>query len=120
MSARTVVSEDTGVEALPPQAGVQPPESSTNARFSCFSPALTMSEIACGLLSSGMKYAGWLKPVFGGGGGVDDGDVEGVVDGVVDGGGVVDGFVEGVVDGVVGPLLDELVPPGPSRLTSSA
>jgi hypothetical protein len=63
-----------------------------------------------------MKYAGWLKPEFGGGGGgVELADVVGEVDGV-------DGEVDGVLDelGVVGPLLDEPPPVGPSRLTSSA
>jgi hypothetical protein len=68
-----------------------------------------------------MKYAGWLKPVFGGGG-TELAEVVGVVGGVV---GVVVGVVAGVVGvvvGVVGGLLDEPEPDpaGPSRLTSSA
>jgi hypothetical protein len=67
-----------------------------------------------------MKYAGWLKPVSGGGGGVELEDelagVVGVVLGVL---GVVVGVLGGVVDGPLDPL-DDPGPAGPSRLTSSA
>ena len=45
MSFATVVSDETGIEALPSHAGVHPPESSTNARLNCFSPESLMIEI---------------------------------------------------------------------------
>src|SRR5262249_13642477 len=52
----TVESDATLCAASPPQAGVQPPESRTNARLKFFTPeALIAVVMSCGLFSSGMK-----------------------------------------------------------------
>src|ERR1700742_2221865 len=92
MSAATAVSVDTA--SVPSHAGVQPPESRTNARLNSFSPESAMIEpMAGGSLSSGIRYAGWVKPVVANGGGV------------------------GLVGGGVGVVV---VPAGPVRFTSSA
>ena len=52
----TVLSDATLWPASPSQAGVQPPESRTNARLKARAPeAVIASVMFCGWLSSGMK-----------------------------------------------------------------
>ena len=112
-TASTVVSPDTLCPASPSHAGVQPPESSTKARLKLRRPVADIAvPMSCGLLSSGMKYAGARKLVLGGGGGLGEPVGDGVLLGLGDGVFVGDG--EPVVGPGVGP------PPAPGIEKSSA
>src|SRR2546421_12986553 len=115
--ASTVVSPDTLWLLSPFHAGVQPAESITNARLNALSPVASMAlPMSCGLLSSGMKYAGARKDVFGGG----DGEPVGVGEAVGDGEDVLVGDGDGDVFGVLGGAVLGLGPTAPGIEKSSA